>query len=169
VRVPALRERGDDVLLLADHFLDRLARRLQRDAKELDADARRALREYDWPGNVRELEHALEHAFILSRGKVIHAADLPFQSSTCDPVPGPSSVSAESGAGAGSGGRGLALSPSLFELPYAEAKKRALNLFDEAYMAAVLERTSGNMSEAARKAGLDRSNFRRIARKSREG
>ena len=54
-------------------------------------------------------------------------------------------------------------------MPYAEAKKQAQNLFDEAYMAAVMKRASGNLSEAARRAGLDRSNFRRIARKWREG
>ena len=58
---------------------------------------------------------------------------------------------------------------SLLEMPYAEAKRRMLALFDESYVASVMHRAGGNTSEAARQAGLDRSNFRRIARKTREG
>jgi DNA-binding NtrC family response regulator len=60
------------------------------------------------------------------------------------------------------------LAPLLL-MPYAQAKKRMLGLFDGAYVGAVMERAGGNTSEAARQAGLDRSNFRRIARKTREG
>jgi two-component system response regulator HydG len=164
VRVPALRDRGDDVLLLADHFLGKLARKLQREAKELAPDARQALREYDWPGNVRELEHALEHAFILSRGRVIGAADLPFQASPGQRGGVPARVAPVTDC---PGSADISLSSSLLQLPYAEAKKRAQASFDEAYLAAVMERAGGNLSEAARQAGLDRSNFRRMTRKPR--
>ena len=169
VHLPALRERGDDVLLLADHFLTKLERRLQRESKVLADDARRALREYEWPGNVRELEHALEHAFILSQGGVIRAADLPFRTSTDDRALATSDVAELARASDGSPGEGLAVPVALFELTYAEAKRQAQGLFDEAYMTFIMKRTNGNLSEAARQAGLDRSNFRRIARKARDG
>ena len=72
IRVPPLRERKDDVSLLAAHFLGRSGR-----AKELSKEALRALQRYDWPGNVRELEHALEHAITTGRGRRIEREDLP--------------------------------------------------------------------------------------------
>jgi DNA-binding NtrC family response regulator len=56
----------------------------------------------------------------------------------------------------------------LSELPYAEAKRRLVALFDETYTGELLRRTGGNMSEAARRAGLDRSNFRRLLRRRKE-
>jgi hypothetical protein len=56
----------------------------------------------------------------------------------------------------------------LAELPYAEAKRRLVTLFDETYTGELLRRSNGNMSEAARKAGLDRSNFRRLLRRRRD-
>jgi DNA-binding NtrC family response regulator len=56
----------------------------------------------------------------------------------------------------------------LAELPYAEAKRRLVGLFDETYTGELLRRTGGNMSEAARRAGLDRSNFRRLLRRRKD-
>jgi DNA-binding NtrC family response regulator len=53
----------------------------------------------------------------------------------------------------------------LAELPYAEAKRRLVSMFDDAYTRELLKRASGNMSEAARRAGLDRSNFRRLLKR----
>jgi transcriptional regulator of acetoin/glycerol metabolism len=60
---------------------------------------------------------------------------------------------------------GLVLTPGWEELPYADAKERALDAFHEAYLGALLRRTGGNISEAARRAGLDRSNFRRVLKR----
>ncbi|MDP9036845.1 MAG: sigma-54 dependent transcriptional regulator, partial [Myxococcota bacterium] len=67
IELPALRDRGDDALLLANHYLQKFARSMQRAQKRLAPDAVRALRDYDWPGNVRELEHAIERAMVLSQ------------------------------------------------------------------------------------------------------
>lgn len=75
IRIPALRERGGDVELLAEHFLDRFRRELRKPRLELAADAHSALRRHAWPGNVRELQNAMERAAILNDGE-IHAADL---------------------------------------------------------------------------------------------
>ncbi len=65
IDVPPLRERGEDIVLLAEHFLERHARRLNREAPQLDAAALAALRRYAWPGNVRELENLMERSVVL--------------------------------------------------------------------------------------------------------
>ena len=87
MHVPALRERGDDVLLLADYILKRLDARA-----ELDDEARTALLRYDFPGNVRELENMLERAVTLCSSGAISAADLHMRKSsdgsTSTPLPG---------------------------------------------------------------------------------
>jgi two-component system response regulator HydG len=171
IELPPLRERGDDVLLLANHYLQKFARSMHRDPKHLASDTVRALREYEWPGNIRELEHAIEHAMVLSQKDIICASDLPFvrPSGTFregKPISGAPTDRAH--ALATEGGRGgasdVALS-ELAELPYAEAKRRLVTRFDETYTGEMLRRTSGNMSEAARRAGLDRSNFRRLLKR----
>jgi DNA-binding NtrC family response regulator len=58
--------------------------------------------------------------------------------------------------------------PDLVEMPYGEAKRRLVTMFDEKYTAELLRQSSGNMSEAARRAGLDRSNFRRLLRRRKD-
>ena len=75
IALPPLRERKDDIPLLAKHFVARAARGLDRPAKSIDPGAIDALVAYSWPGNVRELENAIERAFVLS-GEVITAEDL---------------------------------------------------------------------------------------------
>ncbi|OGG49021.1 MAG: hypothetical protein A3F84_14390 [Candidatus Handelsmanbacteria bacterium RIFCSPLOWO2_12_FULL_64_10] len=76
VHLPPLRERGDDVLLLARHFLDEYSRRHQKPSRELSEDARVLLRAYLWPGNVRELKNTIERAVLLTDGPMIRASDL---------------------------------------------------------------------------------------------
>jgi DNA-binding NtrC family response regulator len=76
ITIPALRERGDDVLLLADHFLERFRLEFRKPALKLTPSARAALRSYSWPGNVRELQNTIERAAILSDSGLIDAADL---------------------------------------------------------------------------------------------
>jgi NtrC-family two-component system response regulator AlgB len=77
LRLPALRERREDVPVLIDHLLAVLAARHGREAIALAPDARRALEAYAWPGNVRELTNVLERAVVLRQGDVIELADLP--------------------------------------------------------------------------------------------
>jgi len=66
--MPPLRERGDDILLLANHFAAQTVRRYGLDIEGFDSSAKAALLEYDWPGNVREMKHLLERAVLLSGG-----------------------------------------------------------------------------------------------------
>jgi DNA-binding NtrC family response regulator len=76
IRLPALRERRDDIPKLAAHFLSRYALRYNRAIRGFEPSALQALLQYSWPGNVRELEHTLERAVLMSHGQEIQAADL---------------------------------------------------------------------------------------------
>ena len=76
IEIPPLRERGEDILLLARHFLDTFARQYGRPRKGLTETAEAALRAYAWPGNVRELAHVMERAAVLHAGTAIAAEEL---------------------------------------------------------------------------------------------
>lgn len=77
INLPALRERGDDVEILTQHFIKGLAKRTCSSVTGLSADALNALKSYTWPGNVRELENVIEHALVFAEGDVIDVVDLP--------------------------------------------------------------------------------------------
>ncbi|MGW8223206.1 MAG: sigma 54-interacting transcriptional regulator [Syntrophobacteria bacterium] len=77
VFLPSLRERGNDTILLARHFLSRFAAEQGKKIEEFSAEAIRLLLSYPWPGNVRELENTIEHATVLAKGKRIETSDLP--------------------------------------------------------------------------------------------
>ncbi|WLD57735.1 sigma-54 dependent transcriptional regulator [Salinispirillum sp. LH 10-3-1] len=76
LKIPPLRVRGDDVLMIAEVLLDNYAKRMEVDTPNLSAQARQLISEYHWPGNVRELENAMQRALILSEGPEIDAAVL---------------------------------------------------------------------------------------------
>jgi len=76
ITIPALRDRGNDVLLLAEYFLDKFSREFAKPGLELSPEAKQRLLEYRWPGNVRELQNTLERAVILTDGLAIGAASL---------------------------------------------------------------------------------------------
>lgn len=77
IDLPPLRDRRGDVLLLARHFLETIARERNQEPRLLSTEAAERLMSYDWPGNVRQLRHAMESALALSRGKEIKPEDLP--------------------------------------------------------------------------------------------
>lgn len=76
LQVPPLRERGSDILLLAEHFLEVSNERYGKSVEGFDVEAREALQRYNWPGNVRELKHRIERAVILTNNDKLTAADL---------------------------------------------------------------------------------------------
>ena len=80
VRLPPLRERQEDIPLLALYFMERMAAHLDKEVSRLDEGAVSALQRYGWPGNVRELEHALQRAVIVCRGSTVRAADIGLES-----------------------------------------------------------------------------------------
>jgi DNA-binding NtrC family response regulator len=146
IDVPPLRERGDDVSLLAHHMLRKYEQQMGRRFDGIDAAALRALSHSRWPGNVRQLENAIEQAVVLARGATITVDDLP-----------PEIV------GDGPSDPRL-IDPS--DLPFAQAKTRAVQQFEHSYVTKLLKRYP-TVSAAARAAGLDRSNFRRLLKKHR--
>lgn len=80
IDLPPLRERREDIPLLAEHFLNKFALENQKEVAGFSPEAREFLLRYDWPGNVRELENAIERAVILAKNSLIEVADLPDQS-----------------------------------------------------------------------------------------
>jgi two-component system response regulator AtoC len=127
LRLPPLRERREDVVPLATHFLARHARlRPDLSGLALDEDAREALLAHRWPGNVRELEHALERAVVLADGPLIHEQDLP--EAVRSPAPPPAAGGA---------------------VPDDLSVKRASRALEERLIRAALERTGGNRTRAA--------------------
>jgi len=159
ISLPPLRDRREDVLLLAQHFLEKFARQTGRATHRLSAEAISALTTCAWPGNVRQLENALERAVVLARGEEVGLADLPEEV-------GGGALLAETRGGPIALGEALdVVAGALTDVPYAEAKRRVLRDFDRAYAAQLLVQSGGNVSKAARRAGLDRSNFRRVLRK----
>lgn len=76
IRVPPLRERAEDIELLANHFLNQYTKKYKRQPIKIDKTIFTKLKKYHWPGNIRELQHAIERAVILSEEKVIRSADL---------------------------------------------------------------------------------------------
>jgi two-component system, NtrC family, response regulator AtoC len=143
LHMPPLRERGDDVVLLARRYLEQTARRYRLPEPELAADAVAALRAYAWPGNVRELKHLVERAVLLSGGARLEAPALGLKAS---PLPGPNGESRAAGL------EGLTL-----EQAEALLIERAL------------KRTGGNVSEAARQLGTTRMALRyRMQKRAKE-
>lgn len=86
LRLPPLRERGNDLFLLADFFRQRFADQYKKQVEGISREARRQMQQYRWPGNVRELEHVLERAVILSSGPLLTCADLRLPGSSTDPA-----------------------------------------------------------------------------------
>lgn len=149
IDVPPLRRRKDDLPVIAYEVMNRSARRLDRDVTRISREAMRKLREHAWPGNLRELESVVERAVITARGATILPSDVSFERDDESEAPA----------------ERIGWPAELTELPFAEAKTQAVDLFERAYLAATIERARGNISEAARQSGLDRSNFRRVLKK----
>jgi len=79
IQLPTLRERKEDIPILASHFIDSINKKTGKQIKGISVQAMRLLMDYTWPGNVRELENSIEHAFVLCNREQIDAQDLPFE------------------------------------------------------------------------------------------
>jgi two-component system, NtrC family, response regulator HydG len=76
IKLPPLRDRRDDILMLADHFLQQYVKKYRKDVRMISAEAKKSLRAYHWPGNIRELQHSIERAVIMTDNDVLEADDL---------------------------------------------------------------------------------------------
>ena len=146
LKMPPLRDRPDDILLLAQAFLTEFSRENGKPERPLSSETRDALLHYPWPGNVRELRTAIEHAVVLAREEEITPADLP---------PGP-------------GGRILTPraafsteSAPVSDSGLAEPRDFNLHKAEERLIRAALAKTSQNRTEAARLLGISRRTLQR--------
>jgi len=149
IAVPPLRERAEDIELLANSFLGHYWRK-HRGADlllpKLGKTALRALRAHSWPGNVRELQNVMEHAVVLLEpGAEVRAEDLPFLA-----------------APAGSEDQGIVPEAGSGDGSYYDARDKLLAKFDKQFLQRVISRAGGNLSKAARLAGIDRTTFYRL-------
>ena len=140
--LPPLRERGDDVQLLADHFLRIYNAQDGTTTRRLSAAGRAWMRRYAWPGNVRELENQLRRACLMASGPEI---DLP----------------ARCAAGPGGSEEESASAPDDFNA----AKARAIEAFERGFLLRMLAETGGNVSLAARRCGKERRAFGKLLKK----
>jgi len=140
--VPPLRERTEDVALLADHFMAMMAREYGRRAKTFDPDAVAALQRYPWPGNVRELRNLIERLMIMVPGDRVSSRDLTFL---------------EHGFGAPPQ---ATTNPSAPIVPLHDARDE----FEKQYILRALAAQQGNMSRTAEVLGVERSNLYRKMR-----
>jgi two-component system response regulator HydG len=128
INLPPLRERREDVRLLAEHMVERIAHEVGKEITDISEDALKVLIDYDWPGNVRELENALERAIVTSRGRVLTADDFEFLARN----------------GHDAGQWSIPSNATLQDL-----ERRAIEV--------TLDRTQQNVKEAAAILGIDRS------------
>jgi two-component system response regulator PilR (NtrC family) len=158
VALPALRERRDDIPVLARHFVQRFARDMRRPGADLSAEALDALMRHGWPGNIRELENVLERAVALETTAAVTLASLPDHLLVVAPV-----VSC-----AGAAAAGASASPSLpaplfpdegFDL------ERHVQDIEREYLAEALRRTDGVKMRAADLLGMSFRSFRYYAKK----
>jgi DNA-binding NtrC family response regulator len=96
LRLPPLRERGDDIPLLADHYLKHYSAKYGRDVRQINAQARDLMRAYPWPGNVRELSHVIERAVLWSQGDTLDVEHLSLSTPTASPGAAPIAASGTS-------------------------------------------------------------------------
>ena len=145
IRLPALRERGDDPVMLARHFLASLSEQYGLEGAELSPSAVTAIRRHAWPGNVRELRNAVERALLLSEGRIVKPEDL-----ALDETP---ALRTKEPAGLGPG-PGTSRDDLPFPATLAEIEKAAARM--------AVERCGGNKSEAARLLGTTRTRLYRL-------
>ncbi|MCA9547947.1 MAG: sigma-54-dependent Fis family transcriptional regulator, partial [Myxococcales bacterium] len=140
LHLPPLRDRREDVSLLAEHALARTRTRINRPDVRFTPEAMAKLTAHGWPGNVRELENVVRRAAIFAAGPTI----------------GPDDLELDDGRARSAGGAGLV--PDL-DVPLGEAKDALIHDFEKAYIEAALLAAGGNVSRAARRAGRERKSF----------
>jgi len=143
IEVPPLRERTDDIIPLAKHYLREICKKNDYDEKRFTVDAEKALQEYTWPGNVRELQNVIGRTFILSSGNIIEVENLPIPFSNQNKL----------------------LISKFIDLDYVNAKEAIFEKFEVEYLTYHLKNNAGNISKTAEECGMDRRTIHRLIKK----
>jgi transcriptional regulator with GAF, ATPase, and Fis domain len=141
VVLPPLRERSEDIPVLAYHFLRKAEAKVNKKVDRFSPEALDLLRRYGWPGNLRELENIIERAVVLSSSQQVEVAHLPRYMKDAGPIP----VTTQEG--------------------FVKAKERVVSMFEKEAVARFLAEARGNISVASQKAGITRRNFHRLLSK----
>jgi DNA-binding NtrC family response regulator len=137
ITLPPLRERRDDVCLLARHFLNKSCQKLNKNIRGISQEALNAMMKYDWPGNVRELENTIERAAIMEKGRLISKVDLPgIAESSQKDIPW----------------HGDQIDPSI---PFQKLKRGLIDRFEREYLKKLLTECKGNIMKASKFALMD--------------
>jgi len=147
VEMPALRDRGEDVVVLAQYFLKQLAVQYRRPTKSMTGKLLAALRQHPWPGNVRELENFLHRAFLMSDEPELEVDAADFGQ-------GPRSPTGTAFPDAG-----------LADQTFRAAKASAIEDFERGYLLHAMRSARGNVAAAARRAGKERRAFGKLLKK----
>ena len=153
IDIPSLHERGDDVLLLTDHYIDSFSRRLRKDVHGIAPDVAAAFRRYEWPGNVRELRNVIERAMILEDGDVITMKYVP------------RAVAEGARQSLPEDARALGAGPARFRLP---SEGVSLDEVEMSLVRQAIERSGGNQTKAAELLGISRDQLRYRLKKLEE-
>jgi DNA-binding NtrC family response regulator len=144
--MPALRDRREDIPLLAKHFVKWYSARLNLDHMTLPDDILEVMTSYDWPGNVRELENAMQRAVVMAENGVISIEDIFSSSSKTFPAPfNPSD-------------------PLLKELGFQDMRRQVVRNFTRQYLTRTLTRHNGNITQAAKAMDMRRTSLQRLIR-----
>jgi len=146
IAIPPLKERRDDIPLLANYFLQKYGEQNQKFVKGIAPEAMELLRSHEWKGNVRELEHVIERALVLAADDCLLPEDLP------------QNIQAVSAEGSSSPG-------VYIDLPFKDAKGKLIEDFERRYIVEVLGKYQGNISRAAVHSGIDRRSLHRLLAK----
>ncbi len=134
--IPPLREREEDIALLANHFINKFSKKNNKDIKGLSPAVMATLMQHNWPGNVRELENVIERTVVLTQNNRIESIDL--------------SLSGSNGQFMNIGGE---------DATFQYAKKKVVEAFETHYLSQLLKKHKGNISASAKEASLDYKNF----------
>ena len=161
IPMPPLRERKEDIRLLVDYFLRKLAREQQTQPKSLSTGVLRALEKHHWPGNVRELENVIRRALVVSKGDAILVTDL-----TPEIIGGASAltvVSATPAASAPGGDVGEigSLATQIFKLARKDPKLKVIPAVERVLVMEALRETANNQVQAAKLLGITRATLRK--------
>ena len=162
ILLPPLRERREDILPLAEHFLAEFSRDFKRPSRGFSEDVKRRMIAYDWPGNVREVRNAIERAMILCEGDILDFLDIPVREGTPEPAAPAGAPAAPEGVGAGAGEEAAEVSQpaaagSSYGLPPGGI---VLEDVEREFIRQALDMTRGNQTKAAEALGLTRDALR---------
>ncbi len=141
IHIPPLRERKDDIILIAEYFLNLNSKKAGKNISGFSEEVKQILQSYDWPGNIRELENMIERAVVLAKNNFIRANELPENLRQ---------------------GFNEKIETTSTENTLAEVKHKIISNIEKRYLLSLLEKYKGNVTKVSEEAGMTRRNVHRL-------